>query len=181
MSHVEGLFAAVADPEVYRWLTRPTPTDTAEMGRQVAEALRMQQQGIRVPFVQRDAATGEIIGSTSYCAPDGANRSIAIGNTMLSRARWRTGANTESKLLLMRHAFETLGAVRVEWHTDLRNERSQRAIERLGATREGVLRRHRQRPDGTWRDSVQYSMTEAEWPSAQSRLQKMLLDPAPAG
>jgi RimJ/RimL family protein N-acetyltransferase/nitroimidazol reductase NimA-like FMN-containing flavoprotein (pyridoxamine 5'-phosphate oxidase superfamily) len=181
MSHVDGLFAAVADPEVYRWQTRPLPSDTAEMGRQVAEALRMQQQGFRVPFIQRDASTGEIIGTTSYYSPDETNRAIAIGYTMLSRARWRTGANTESKLLLMRHAFETLGAVRVEWHTDLCNERSQQAIERLGAVREGVLRRHRLRPDGTWRDTVQYAMTDAEWPTAQIRLREMLLARVPVG
>ena len=90
MSHVDGLFAAVVDPEVYRWQTRPMPTDTAEMGRQVAEALRMQQQGSRVPFVQRDAGTGEVIGTTSYYSPDETNRTIAIGYTMLSRPRWRT-------------------------------------------------------------------------------------------
>jgi RimJ/RimL family protein N-acetyltransferase len=181
MSHVDGLFAAVADPEVYRWQPRPLPRDRSEMAGQVSEALRMQQQGFRVPFVQADARTGEIIGTTSYYSPDETNRVIAIGYTMLARARWRTGANTDSKLLLMRHAFETLGAVRVEWHTDLCNERSQSAIERLGAVREGVLRRHRLRPDGTWRDTVQYSMTDAEWPSAQSRLSEMLRDPVPVG
>jgi RimJ/RimL family protein N-acetyltransferase/nitroimidazol reductase NimA-like FMN-containing flavoprotein (pyridoxamine 5'-phosphate oxidase superfamily) len=181
LSHVDGLFAAVADPEVYRWLPRPVPADPAEMAGQVREALRMQAQGIRVPFVQQDARTGEVIGSTSYYAPDDTNRVIAIGYTMLARSHWRTGVNTEAKLLLLRHAFETLGAVRVEWHTDLFNERSQRAIERLGATREGVLRRHRLRPDGTFRDTVQYSMLDAEWPSAQSRLQQMLRSPAPVG
>lgn len=100
---------------------------------------------------------------------------------MLARDRWRTGVNTESKLLLMARAFEELGAVRVEWHTDSCNERSQRAIERLGATREGVLRRHRLRPDGTWRDTVLYSMTDAEWPSAQQRLRDKLRQPAVAG
>ena len=94
---------------------------------------------------------------------------------MLARPRWRTGVNTEAKLLLLRHAFETLGAVRVEWHTDLCNERSQRAIERLGAVREGVLRRHRLRPDGTWRDTVQYSMTDAEWPQRTDRLREIRL------
>ncbi len=181
MSDVDGLFDAVADPEVYRWLTRPVPTDRAEMARQVAEALRMQQQGFRVPFTYRDPRTGEIIGSTSYYASDESNRSIAIGYTMLARSRWRTGVNTEAKLMLMRHAFETLGAVRVEWHTDIYNERSHRAIERLGATRDGVLRKHRQRADGTWRDTVQYSMTDTDWPSAHSRLLEMLRDPVPVG
>ena len=124
----------------------------------------MQAQGQRVPFVQRCARTGEVIGTTSYYDIDEVNRSSRIGYTMFGRSRWRTGVNTEAKLLLLTHAFETLGAVRVEWHTDTRNERSQRAIERLGATREGVLRRHRLRADGTWRDTVQYSMTDAEWP-----------------
>jgi RimJ/RimL family protein N-acetyltransferase len=100
---------------------------------------------------------------------------------MLAKAWWRTGVTTEATLLLLRHAFQTLGAVRVEWHTDLRNERSQRAIERVGAAREGVLRRHRQRSDGSWRDTVLYSMTDAEWPDAQQRLTKMLRAPAEAG
>jgi len=179
LSHVDGLYESCADPEVYRWLTRPVPADTAEMARQVNEALRMQAQGVRVPFVQRCARTGAVIGSTSFYAPDQTNRSIAIGYTMVARSRWRTGVNTESKLLLMTYAFETLGTARIEWHTDIRNERSQRAIERLGATREGVLRRHRQRPDGSWRDTVLYSMTDAEWPSAQKRLREMLRDPVP--
>jgi nitroimidazol reductase NimA-like FMN-containing flavoprotein (pyridoxamine 5'-phosphate oxidase superfamily)/RimJ/RimL family protein N-acetyltransferase len=179
MSHVDGLFAAVADPEVFRWLPQALPTDATEMAGLVAEALRMQDRGFRVPFVQRCTRTGEIIGTTSYYSPDDHNRVICIGYTMLSRSRWRTGANTESKLMLMRHAFETLGAVRVEWHTDLRNLRSQGAIERLGAVREGVLRRHRLLHDGTWRDTVQYSMTDAEWPNAQLRLREILRDPVP--
>jgi RimJ/RimL family protein N-acetyltransferase len=89
---------------------------------------------------------------------------------MLGRTWWRTGINSESKLLLMTRAFDDLGAVRVEWHTDLRNERSQRAVERLGATREGVLRAHKRRPDGTWRDTVLFAMTGSQWPAARSRL-----------
>ena len=93
---------------------------------------------------------------------------------MLGRPWWRTGVNTEAKLLLLGRAFDTLGAVRVDWHTDIRNIRSQAAIERLGATREGVLRLHRQRPDGTWRDTVQYAMTVDEWPNAQARLRERL-------
>ena len=132
-----------------------------------------------MPFVQRCARTGEVIGTTSYYNLDEVNRSIGIGYTMFARSRWRTGVNTESKLLLLTYAFETLGAVRVEWHTDTRNERSQRAIERLGAAREGVLRRQKLRADGTWRDTVQYSMTDAEWPSAQKRLREMLRQPEP--
>lgn len=174
MSHVDGLFTATADPEVYRHLTRPLPSSPAEMASQVREALRMYEAGSRIPFVQRHAETGEIVGSTSYYYPDPVNRSIAIGWTSLGKGWWRTGLNTESKLLLMSHAFDTLGAVRIEWHTDVRNERSQRAIERLGAIREGILQRHRLRPDGTWRDTVAYAMTDEQWPAAKERLQAIL-------
>jgi RimJ/RimL family protein N-acetyltransferase len=124
----------------------------------------------RVPYVQKSTATGEVVGTTSYYSIDPEHRSIAIGYTMLGRPWWRTPFNTEAKLLLMRRAFDGLRAARVEWHTDVRNERSQRAIERLGAVREGVLRRHRRRPDGSWRDTVLYSMTEEEWPVARDRL-----------
>jgi RimJ/RimL family protein N-acetyltransferase/nitroimidazol reductase NimA-like FMN-containing flavoprotein (pyridoxamine 5'-phosphate oxidase superfamily) len=175
MSHVDGLFAATADAEVYRYLPRPVPTTVDEMAGQVVEALRWAEQGVRVPYVQRSALTGEVIGTTSYYAIDEVNRSIAIGWTALGRRWWRTGANTEAKLLLISRAFDDLGAVRVEWHTDLRNERSQRAIERLGAVREGVLRRHKRLPDGTWRDTVTYSMTDAEWPMARARLLERLV------
>ena len=173
MSHVEGLFAALADEEVYRFLVRPVPSTVDDMAGQVAEALHLAEQGARIPYVQRSAATGEVMGTTSYY-PDEAHRAVAIGSTVLGRRWWRTGVNPESKLLLMGYAFDELGAVRVEWHTDARNQRSQQAIERLGAVREGVLRRHRQRPDGTWRDSVAYSMTDAEWPDAQARLRERI-------
>jgi RimJ/RimL family protein N-acetyltransferase len=120
--------------------------------------------------VQKDAATGEVLGMTSYYAADPVNRSIAIGYTMLGRRSWRTAINTEAKLLLMAHAFGELGAVRVEWHTDIRNERSQRAIARLGAVQEGVLRAHKRRPDGSWRDTVLFAMTADDWPAARERL-----------
>jgi RimJ/RimL family protein N-acetyltransferase len=174
MSHVEGLFAAIADREVFRWIPQACPTTVDDMAGQVQEALRMYQRGSRIPFVQRSAETGEVIGTTSFYLSDEVNRSIAIGSTMLGRRWWRTGVNTEAKLLLMRRAFDELGAVRVEWHTDLRNDRSQRAIERLGALREGVHRRHRLLSDGTWRDTVTYAMTDADWPGARDRLEARL-------
>jgi RimJ/RimL family protein N-acetyltransferase len=167
LSHVDGLFAATADDEVYRWLPYARPADRDAMAAIVTDALDDPQ---RVPFVQRSAATGEIVGATSYYAPDPLHHTVAIGYTMVGRPWWRTGVNTEAKLLLMGRAFDDLGAVRVEWQTDLRNERSRRAIERLGAVREGVLRRHRRRADGSWRDSVLYAMTAEEWPAARERL-----------
>src|SRR5262249_55179061 len=97
-------------------------------------------------------------------------RALAIGHTWLGKPWWRTGHNTESKLLMLGHAFDNLGAVRVVWHTDIYNIRSQAAIERLGAIREGVLRKHRLRFDGSWRDTVQYAMTDEDWPAARAAL-----------
>ncbi|NJC68290.1 GNAT family N-acetyltransferase [Planosporangium thailandense] len=175
-SHVDGLFAATADDEVWRWLSTRRPADRDAMAAYVATALEMAHTGARVPWVQRDTATGAVIGSTSYYAIDPANRAVAIGHTFIGRQWWRTGVNTEAKLMLLRRAFEDLGAERVEWHTDIRNERSQRAIERLGAVREGVQRRHRLRPDGSWRDTVLYSMTAQEWPGARDRLTARLAE-----
>jgi RimJ/RimL family protein N-acetyltransferase/nitroimidazol reductase NimA-like FMN-containing flavoprotein (pyridoxamine 5'-phosphate oxidase superfamily) len=178
LCHVDDLFAATADDEVWRWLPRRRPADRDDMAATISEALDAWHAGTRVPWVQRDATTGDVIGTTSYYAIDPANRTVAIGHTFIGRRWWRTGVNTESKLLLLSRAFGDLAAERVEWHTDVRNERSQRAIERLGATREGVLRRHRPRPDGSWRDTVLYSMTADEWPAARDRLTAIARRPA---
>jgi len=181
MAHVDELFAATRDPEVWRHLTHGQPADRDGMAEIVADALRMHHTGTRVPWVQRDAATGEVIGTTSYYELNEAKRSLGIGYTFLSRRCWRRGFNTEAKLLLLTRAFEELGAVRVVWHTDTRNERSQAAIERLGARREGVLKMHRLRADGAWYDSVQYAMTVDEWPAAHMRLREKLRAPAVVG
>ncbi|ATO14360.1 GNAT family N-acetyltransferase [Micromonospora sp. WMMA2032] len=181
LSHAEELHAATEDPEVWRHLGGPQPADVAEMRRVVTAYLDAQQRGEQVCWVQRCATTGAVVGTTSWYEIDPARRSLAIGYTWLGRPWWRTGVNTEAKLLLLTRAFEELDAVRVVWHTDIRNERSQRAIERLGATREGVLRQHKQRPDGSWRDTVQYSMLAQEWPNAQLRLRERLRPAVPAG
>ncbi|HEY2792690.1 MAG TPA: GNAT family protein, partial [Micromonosporaceae bacterium] len=125
-------------------------------------------------WIIRDASTGAATGTTSYYGISEFNETVAIGHTQVARDRWRTAVNTEAKLLLLTRAFETLGAGRVEWHTDDRNERSQAAIARLGAQREGVLRRHKRRADGTWRDTVQYAMTIDDWPAAKKRLVERL-------
>jgi RimJ/RimL family protein N-acetyltransferase/nitroimidazol reductase NimA-like FMN-containing flavoprotein (pyridoxamine 5'-phosphate oxidase superfamily) len=169
-AHAGDLFAATDDDEVYRHLPWPRPTGPESAAALIRTALDAWQRGDQVPWLQRDARTGEVLGTTSYLSPDPDNRSVEIGATLLGRAWWRTAVNTESKLLLMARAFDTLRCVRVQWRTDLRNVRSQRAIERLGAVREGVLRRHLRRADGSWRDSVVYSMTDAEWPAARTCL-----------
>ena len=173
-SHVDGLLAATADDEVWRHSPTARPRDRTEMAAHVAGLLRAQYEAERVAWVQRDAVSGEVAGMTCYHDVDDDRRSLGIGHTVLGRPWWRTGVNTEAKLMLLERAFDTLAAERVFWYTDIRNERSQRAIERLGATRDGVLRRHRPRPDGSWRDTVLYAMTRDEWPSAAARLRARL-------
>lgn len=168
--HSEGLFEALKDLGVWTWLSHKQPADAGGMRAIVERLLAKQEEGDSVALAQIDIATGEVAGSTSYYEIEPADRGIAIGSTWLGSRFHRTGINTEAKLLLLGRAFDDLGAVRVTWHTDHRNERSQRAIERLGAQREGVLRRHRTRPDGTMRDTVVYSMLSDEWPAAREAL-----------
>ena len=170
LCHVPALFEALDDEEVHRHIPWPRPRSAEEMAVLVRRLLAEAAGGERVAWVQRDAHSGEVAGTTSYMPSDEANRRVHIGSTQLGRKWWRTGVNTEAKLLLMTRAFEELGAVRVEWQTDIRNLRSQAAIERLGATREGVQRRNKRRADGTWRDTVLYGMTDDEWPVAKNTL-----------
>jgi len=158
--------------EVLQNMSYGPPADLAATRAIIAAALADPD---RLPYTQRIGATGELVGTTSFYEIDPAARSIAIGHTWLARAHWRTRVNSESKLILLTRAFSELGAERVVWHTDVRNTRSQAAIERLGATREGVLRHHRIRRDGSWRDTVQYSMLSADWPAAKSRLTAAIL------
>lgn len=174
LDHVDDLFEAGRDPRVWRWLSGPQPTTRAEMAREVTGALTAAAAGDRVPWAQIDLGTGRAVGVTSWYEVAPAHRRLEIGYTWLDPAHWRTGLNTEAKLLLLTRAFETLGARRVSWRTDIRNERSQRAIERLGATREGVFRAHMQRVDGSLRDTVYYAMTADEWPAARDRLRARL-------
>ena len=165
--------------DVFRWMTTvgsasgaPRTLDDARAD--VASALAATAKGERLAYAQFDAVTGEFAGTSSYYDIVPAVRTIAIGHTWLGKRWWRTGHNTESKLLMLTHAFDGLGAARVVWHTDIRNERSQAAIARLGATREGELRKHRIRRDGSWRTTVQYSMTDDDWPAAREYLIKRL-------
>lgn len=165
--HASGLLAAADDDEVFESLTirRPATLDDAE---KLVEHYRSRPD--LVTWVQIDATTGTVAGVTSFYDIDPANRAVAIGHTWLGKQFWRTGINTESKLLLLGRAFDELEAVRVAWHTDIRNKRSQQAIERLGATNEGILRKHKRRLDKSWRDTVCYSMLDHEWAEARDRL-----------
>jgi len=172
--HADGLLTALGDDEPWRFLPTTRPRSREEIAELIAVAARQQWKGERVSWAQCDPRTGEVMGMTSYHDIDPEQRAVGIGHTILGRRWWRTGVNTEAKLLLLERAFEVLGAERVFWYTDIRNERSQRAIARLGATRDGIIRRHRLRPDGTWRDTVLFAMTVEEWPAAAERLRTRL-------
>jgi RimJ/RimL family protein N-acetyltransferase len=179
VEHAPGYLAAAGTgdqgAEVFRWLSPPggalaQPVTVEDATRHISDALAARARGARLPYAQIDAVTGQFAGTTSFYELNPALRTLGIGHTWLGQQRWRTGHNTEAKLLMMTFAFETLGAVRVVWHTDIYNTRSQAAIERLGATREGVLRKHRKRWDGSWRDTVQYALVDDDWPTARDAL-----------
>jgi len=132
------------------------------------------ERAIAFPFAQVDVASGRAVGVTTYRDVDERNRTLEVGGTWIGRPWWRTAINSEAKLLFLGHAFETLGANRVAIKTDIRNERSQAAIARLGAVREGVLRHQYIRRDGSLRDTVMYSIVPEEWPALKARLQARL-------
>lgn len=168
--HAEGLFEASKDPDVWTWMSDRQPATVTEMRALVGKALRACERRLRLPWVQIDASTGEIAGTTSYYEVVPSHRGLCIGYTWLG-SRWqRTGVNTEAKLLLMERAFGDLGAIRVGWHTHVRNARSRAAIERLGASFEGVHRKHRILADGSIRDTAAYAMTDDDWPAAAAGL-----------
>ncbi len=172
--HAPALLEAGRDPAVWTYLPRH-PQTLAGMEELVAEALARRDAGIDFPFVICDRHEGNcVVGSTRFCDIDPANRSVEIGWTWLAPGVWRTRINSECKYLLLGHAFETLGAIRVFLKTDARNIRSQKAIERLGAVKEGVWRKHRILPDGFVRDSVYYSILDDEWPAVKARLETFL-------
>lgn len=169
--HAAGLAAAGDDPAVFEhlagWDVMSEEVAAARIEKYLADPAL-------VPWAQIDLRTDEVAGMTTYYDVNPDLRTVAIGHTWLGHRFWRTGLNTELKLLLMTRAFEDLGCVRVVWHTDIRNTRSQAAIARLGATEEGVLRKHKPRDDGSWRDTVSFSMLDDEWPAAKASLQESL-------
>jgi RimJ/RimL family protein N-acetyltransferase len=172
--HVADLAVAGADPEVWRWMPVAAPSGEAEMASIVEALLVRAAAGVQAPFAQIDVATGRAVGATSYLDIALEEGRIEIGWTWIGRPWWRTVINSEAKLLLLSHAFDTLGLNRVALKTDIRNERSQAAIERIGGVREGVLRAHMIRPDGSLRDTVYFSILASEWPGVRERLSARL-------
>lgn len=174
LAHAEQIFAVAQDEAVWQWLPEKAPTSLGEMQDWIEEALSGHSRGGGLPFAVIHLATGNAIGSTSYGNISVRDRGIEIGWTWYGRVYWRTVVNTECKYLLLRHAFEKLGCIRVQFRTDLRNERSQRAIERIGAVLEGTLRKNRIVKDGYQRSTVFYSIIDDEWPAVKARLEAML-------
>lgn len=172
--HLASLVQHGNDAELWRYMKHARP-DARESVRAWSDAVQtMAARGEGLAWAVVDVARGEAVGGTTYLDVAMADRRLEIGNTWLGRAVWRTAINTEAKLLLLRHAFETLGCGRVQLKTDARNVRSQEAIARLGAVREGVWRAHMIMPDGYVRDTVMFSLVAGEWPGVKARLEERL-------
>jgi len=169
-----ALFAALDDEAVWRYLPTHQPQSPADIDGAIAKALAAQARGEEVPFVTIHRESGEVIGTTRFLDISVDDRHAEIGWTAIAPAYQLTAVNTEAKYLMLRHAFETWGCIRVQLKTDLRNERSQRAIERIGGVREGVLRKVRVMPDGYQRASVYYSILDDEWPAVKANLEARL-------
>ncbi len=174
--HCDALAAAAAEDELWRlWYTSvPAPQD---MTGEIERRLGLQAAGSMLPFTVLDQPKARVVGMTTYMNIDKANRRLEIGSTWYARAVQRTALNTEAKLLLLTHAFEDLGCVAVEFRTHFLNQQSRRAIERLGAKLDGVLRSHQIAKDGTLRDTAVYSVVASEWPTVRSHLRWQLDKP----
>jgi len=178
LDHEEGLRAAAADGELWkiRVTSVPEPQETRAY---IESALKMREDGNRFAFAVTDEASGAVLGSTSYHDILPTVKRVEIGYTWYARRCQRTHVNTTCKLLMLTHAFDALGCHVVGWRTDNFNHASQRAIERLGAKKDGVIRGHALRRDGTIRDTVMYSLRSGEWPEVRAQLNYLLDKPRP--
>ena len=178
--HAPALETAAADGELWNLVVTSVPPPGLTLG-YVEKALQGQREGHMLPFAVREARSGDIVGSTRYYEIDAAVPRLAIGYTWYAKRWQKSHLNTACKRLLLEHAFETLGCAAVAFHTDVLNEDSQRAIERLGAQREGVLRAHRRRTDGSLRDTVCFSILAEEWGNVANwldmRLSRLIANP----
>jgi RimJ/RimL family protein N-acetyltransferase len=178
--HRDDLAAAVEDGELWKlWYTAIPPPEG--MAAEIDRRLGLQAAGSMLPFAAIDGATGRAVGMTTYMNVDAVNRRVEIGSTWYRRAAQRTGLNTHCKLLLLRHAFETLGTIAVELRTHFFNHQSRRGIERLGAKLDGILRSHQVAPNGTLRDTCVYSIIAAEWPTVKAHLEFQASRPEATG
>lgn len=171
-AHEEALWEASRDPATWRWLTIAQPRTREEWRTHVEQALSAAQVGSEIPLVT--LCHKRVVGSTRFLALRPEHRTVEIGWTWLHPSVWGTGANAEAKLLQLRHAFVEWGCRRVEFKTDARNERARRALEALGATFEGIHRKHMLVRGGESRDSAWYAVTDDEWPAVRARLLERL-------
>lgn len=172
-AHAHALVAAAGDGELWRLWYTSVPSLESIAG-YIDTALAQARVGLALPFVVRLQDTGEIVGSTRYCNVDARNRRLEIGYTWYAKRVQRSAVNTECKLLLLQHAFETLETIAVEFRTHWMNRASRAAIARLGAKQDGVLRNHQRLADGSYRDTVVFSIIESEWPGVKRHLQSEL-------
>jgi N-acetyltransferase len=173
LEHLEGLADVAFDPAIWRW-TIARPTDVGGLRAWLETALAAQQAGTELPFATVDVATGRPIGSTRFLSIVPEHRRLEIGWTWVAPSHQRRGANQEAKYLQLRHAFEDLGANRVEFKTDSRNEKANPALLSIGATFEGTFRNHMVMPDGPLRHSNYYSVTAEEWPAVKAMLEQRI-------
>lgn len=172
-AHHQALTQIGLDEDLWRWIPSQVRT-SEEMAEYIVKALDEQARGVSLPFAIIEKSSGRAIGSTRYGNIDREHRRVEIGWTWVAREWQRTAINTEAKYLLLRHAFETLGCIRVELKTDSLNERSRAAILRIGAREDGVFRNHMITASGRIRHSVYFSITDAEWPAVKARLEEKL-------
>lgn len=171
--HADGLREAARAPEIWQWLAN-VGESRERFERWLAMTLEAAERGEEGPFAIRDRRSGELVGSSRYLAVRAADRALEVGWTWLHPSVWQTGVNVETKLLMLGHAFETLGCVRVELKTDARNERSRRAMAALPAQFEGIMRKHMTVPDVGVRDSAYFSVLDDEWPEVRANLERRL-------
>lgn len=169
----EALVRAASDGELWNLQFTVIPS-IHTIAAYMANALKGREAGTVLPFVTEDLATGSVIGSTRFWKIDKQNRKLEIGHTWLSASWQRTYANTEAKYLMLRHAFESMNCVRVQFTTDEINEKSRKAILRLGAIQEGIVRHERIMPNGRKRNSVRFSIIDDEWPQVRAALERRL-------
>lgn len=173
-AHVAALAEIGVGQSFWDFMLYGNMNSVEDMKSWVLDILSRAEKGTDLPFVAVHLASGRVAGATRYLNIMPKDRGLEVGGTWYGLDFQRTAVNTECKYLLLQHAFETLGCIRVQLKTDLRNERSQKAIERIGAVKEGVLRNHMILPDGRFRHSVFYSILDSEWPNVKKRLEEML-------
>ncbi len=174
LAHAEGLLPHALEPEIWLYIPYGNINTLEKLQNMISGLLRKQETGSDLCYTVFHQASNQPIGMTRYISVDRGNYGVEIGGTWYGKDYRRSAVNTETKYLLLRHAFEVFACQRVQIQSDVRNERSQRAIERLGAVREGIMRKNKRMPDGHQRNSIMYSIIDDEWPAIKTKLEGWL-------